>query len=330
MLLATLEQSVGENVKLPALLGVAAGPVIREAVRFNDGDYGALLVALPKKVSRTAVSEGQAVLTACADRLAARLHLEARERASRFLEVERAELTWLANIGELANVLAHEFNNFLNVVLLHVAVLEQVVPEDHRRELTEVRRQGAAITALVKRLQQYRRDRPDGPRPLDFNRIVHEAAEEVGREQAKQTWRVVVQEAGAELAGPGQGIVPLRLDLAPDLPPVEAVPTDLRRLVAFLLSNAAAAAAVVGGSVTVRTAAAEKAIRLTVTDQGLSVGAEELGKLFEATSIGREGTRELELAACKSLARRLHGKIQAESGPEGGVEMTLELPAVSR
>src|SRR5262245_12020667 len=43
---------------------------------------------------------------------------------ARTLEDEAEALERMASIGELAGVLAHEFIDFLNMLLLHVAVLE--------------------------------------------------------------------------------------------------------------------------------------------------------------------------------------------------------------
>ena len=47
-------------------------------------------------------------------------------RSSPLLE----ELQRLADLGEIAGPLAHEVNNFLNVLALNVAVLEQLLPEE--------------------------------------------------------------------------------------------------------------------------------------------------------------------------------------------------------
>jgi signal transduction histidine kinase len=321
-----MRESNAEGLSLPPALDVAAGVVARVPLLLEATDYGTLIVALPRRTSRSAADEARTALTACANHLALRLHLESLERAGRSLREEWKELTWLANVGELTSVVAHEINNYLNVVGLNVAVLEHKLPEENRPELREVRRQGAAINVLVKQLQQYRRDRPAELRRLDFNRIVHEAAEELGHGQTKHTWCVVIQETGAETAGQDQGIVPLRLDLMPGLPSVEAVPSDLRRLVSFLLGNAGAAAAMVGGEVTARTEVAAGNVVLTIADAGPPVSAEALARFFEAGHAGREGTNSLELAACKSIVRRLKGTIQAEARPEGGVAMTVAIP----
>jgi signal transduction histidine kinase len=61
-------------------------------------------------------------------------------------------------------------------------------------------------------------------------------------------------------------------------------------------------------------------------DNGPGVAPELLPRLFEPEVVGRPGTQGLELAACKGLVRRLHGKIQADNLPGGGVAIVVELP----
>ena len=88
------------------------------------------------------------------------------------LQKELLEQSRLANTGELSGPLTHEFNNFLNIVLLHVALLEAEIPETLRPELMELRRQGGSMTALVKQFQQHRRRLLPVQNQIDANRVV--------------------------------------------------------------------------------------------------------------------------------------------------------------
>jgi signal transduction histidine kinase len=260
-------------------------------------------VAVPESAPPETAALVQALLALCAEHLALRLELEDLERQRRALVEELAGQARLADFGELAGPVAHELNNFLNLVLLHVAVLEPEVPPGLRHELAEIRRQGASAGALVKQLQQSPR-RPPVWQPVDLNRVVRQVV------------------AAGRLAPGGAAV---QLALAPVLPPVLGSVTDVERLVTFLLTNAAAAAA--GGSVHLRTEAAADKVVLRVEDTGPAVAAETLHRLFEPGHAGREGTSSLELAACERLARRLRGRIWGESRAEGGLVVTVELPA---
>ena len=114
---------------------------------------------------------------------------------------------------------------------------------------------------------------------------------------------------------------------ARDLPPVSAVYPELCRLCEFLIRNAAAVS--IGREVVVRTGATSGSVLFQVDDAGPPVSAAALGQLFEPAAEERPGTSRLELAACKSLAKRLGARLEAEPGSAGGVAVTVELPVPS-
>jgi signal transduction histidine kinase len=232
--------------------------------------------------------------------LAARLALEEQEALRQQLAASRA----LADVGEVAAPVAHEFNNFLNALLLHVAVLELKMPPDQRQGLAEIRQQGKGMAALIQQWQNYRRRPAADGRTADLNEAVREAAQ--------------------VLDGPRSE--PLRLELAPGALPVRGTPADLNRLCAFLLLNAAAVNPP-GATITVQTGKQPDKVHLRVQDDGPSLAPELLAELFDPHPVRRAGTSGLELAACKAIVRRLQGKISAENGSAGGVTVTVELPS---
>src|SRR5262245_37317787 len=94
---------------------------------------------------------------------------------------ELAEVGWLADLGEIVGPVTHAFNNFLNTLLLQVAVLDASLPEGLKAELTTIRRQGREIANMVRQVQQYRRRRRTGPKRTDLNDAAETAAEELVR-----------------------------------------------------------------------------------------------------------------------------------------------------
>lgn len=265
---------------------------------FQDHSFGSLALALPRKAVSDEDTLGRMLLTACADELARRLDQEGQPQEG---QEELTAQTALADIAELAGPLSHEFNDFLHMLLLHLAVLEPQVTEQLRSDLAEVRRQAAGITALIKQFQQYRRRQQPTATTVDLNRIV------------------------ADVVASHPSGVAVRMELAPHLPRVQGTTTDLKRLVTFLLRNAEAAAGP-SGSVTLQTESAAEKVLLRVQDTGPSIEPDLLPKLFDAGTLGREGSLSLELAACKSLVKRCHGKIDGANGTEEGVVITVELP----
>ena len=281
---------------------------------------GALAVALPDDGPATA-----AVLAACACAAATGLATQAHAHERAALEEELAEREWLADVGEIVGPVTHEFNNFLNTLLLQVAVLDMSATEAVKAELATIRRQGKEMAAVVRQLQQYRRRWRGEPRPTDLNRVAFEAAAALARRPGCAGF----PEGGPRLRLAGDGVpepgdAVLRLELAPDLPPTAAGAPELRRLCRFLVSGAARAVA--GGELTLATAAAGEGLSLRLEATGAAPGS--LARPLENPAAAAEGPHALELAACQSLVRRLGGSLRAEASPDGGEAVAIELPAV--
>src|SRR5437879_8169204 len=202
------------------------------------------------------------------------------------------DLSDLADAGELAGPLAHEVNNFLNVLLLNPAVLL-------RDELAEVRRQGKQLGKLVERWQRSRG--AARPRAVDVGKALQ---------------RLDLS------ASP----VTVRTETAFQLPAVLGVPTDVYRLLGFLVKHAVAAAAAGEGTIRIQAKAVGEKVQLRVEDTGSSLSREELAQIFEPCFPGRPGTDSLELAACWTIVKkRLNGTITAENLPGGGIAIVVEL-----
>jgi signal transduction histidine kinase len=227
----------------------------------------------------------------------------AMRRRLRELEEENEALESLASAGELAGVMAHEFSDFLNMILLQIAVLEYRLPDSEREDLAEVRRHGHRASELVSLFQQHRKTQPRSQAPIDLAELVRGVVERLRRDMAETVGTV-------------------ELDLAEGVPPVRGAVSDVRRLVRFLVANALRVASH-KGRVVVATESAGGAARLRVEDDGPAVSESQLGHLFTPAS-KREGVDALEMAACRSLARRLRGRLSAEARPEGGVRVVME------
>jgi signal transduction histidine kinase len=296
--------------------------------------WGFLAVAIPKNVSAETLAAARIWLSACGERLAARLQGKAQEDEVQVLQRELLEQSWLANTGELSSPLTHEFNNFLNIVLLHVALLEAEIPEKLRPELLELRRQGGSMTSLVKQFQQYRRRLLPVQRLVDINRVVLDTVRGLTGPQSGPPGEFLIElppSSKIDSAGLAQAAaVRLNLILTPAPLPVLGSAADLKRLCTFLLTNAAAAARQVDGTIAIRTDAVENNAFLRVEDTGPPVPPEMLFQFFEPATLGRPGTNSLELAACEIIVRRLQGKIRCENRAEGGVVVSVGLPGAPR
>ncbi len=312
-----------QAVEAPALPSAPVGHRwITEPIPGEGQDHGTLAVA-----GLSTSLENDPLLRVCAGQLGLWLDLEAQRREGVRLRAALAEQVWLANLGALTSPLTHEFNNFLNVLLLQIAVLEHELPEKRRGDFRAIRQQGKNVAELVRQWQQYRSRQQAPPEPLDLNQVVGEAVEALcGEEPGFGEPALRLLPPGAE-APPGEGVW-VRLALDGGTPPILGSRLDLQRLVRFLVGSAAAAVTSARGLVVVTTTTAGEGVRLRVEDSGTAVAPALLAELFEPLVVAREGPNRLELAACKIIAqRRLQGTIEAANRPEGGVavEVTLRI-----
>lgn len=317
-------------VKLPQAFKLTGYLLAVAAIAFRGQRWGVLALAVPKSAAAETLTAARLLLAIHGEQLAVRLDAEAQEHDRQALQKELEGQSSLASTGELAGPLAHEFNNFLNIVLLHIALLEAEIPEKFRPELTELRRQGASMTSLVKQFQQYRRRQQPAQQPVDVNGLVLDTVRALAGSPAESNQGLAIKlPPSSKIDSTGRGrsaAVPLDVVLAPDLPSVLGSAADLRRLCTFLLTNAAAATATVGGRVTIQTESRDDHVVLRVEDAGPAVSPESLPQFFEPAGAGRPGTNSLELAACETLVRRLQGKIRCEERGQVGLVVFVELP----
>jgi signal transduction histidine kinase len=208
---------------------------------------------------------------------------------------ETADRDWLADLGEVVGPVTHEFNNFLNTLMLQVAVMEMTAPDALKVELQGLKRQGRQAAGVIRLLQQYRRRKAGTASPADLSRAAAAAA---------------------------AGDASLQLDLADGLPLVSGPATDLRRLCRFLLTGVSAISG--GGTRVLMTKRDGDGVVLRLEVTGVTGGS--LARSLDGP-VGTEGTYGLELAACQSLVRRLGGAVRVEPMANGEA-IVVELPAV--
>jgi C4-dicarboxylate-specific signal transduction histidine kinase len=216
-----------------------------------------------------------------------------------------ADETALADVGELTGSLVQEANALLNHLQLHLAVIQQVGQSGLAPDLDLIRRQIKHFGGLVARFQR-RRQRERGETPIvEVNQAMTDAA---------RLWPAPAT----------------KLELEQNLPGVRGHAADVRRLCRFLLANAVRAVGegAKGPGVLARTKRSSAGVQLTIEDAGPDVPLAQLSRIFEPGNECREGMCCLELAACRTLIRRLRGSIDAQPRPGGGLVMTATLPAV--
>lgn len=297
--------------KLPEAIVLPDHILAMEWVAGQDRRIGLCALGIHSGMPEEIRAVAQIFLIECALLLGLHLQAEARERTRQRLADDAADLAWMANLGELAGPLIHQFNNFLNVSMLNVLLLERQLDPSFRPDLESIRRQGAETATMVRHLQHNREKERPSPHAVDLNAVVGELLAN-GRTATAGHLRV------------NSGQVRVQFEPA-ELPAVFGSVPDLKRLLQFLLSQSAAAN---GGDVDVRiqTGATSGHVWIRVEDSAPAVATDLLPHLFESQIPCRRGADQLKLAACKSLVRRLRGEIRAENRDGAGLAVTVELP----
>lgn len=219
----------------------------------------------------------------------------------------------LAITGRIAAGVAHEINNPLQAILMHLALLEERLPRDPgvRQAWNRVRNGVERIRGIVSDLLDlHRGGREAEPQPTDVNRVVFEALELV---------QVPIRHQG----------IRLQVSLADDLPPVRAVEQHLYQVMLNLLLNAIGAMPG-GGTLVLRTRwrPAVREVEIGVSDSGAGIPEDLLPHIFDPFHGGEDspGTG-LGLFVTWGLVRRQGGRIEVDSAPDRGTTFRVFLPA---
>jgi C4-dicarboxylate-specific signal transduction histidine kinase len=203
----------------------------------------------------------------------------------------------LADIGAAVGPVMHELGNQINTIFLSLGSLERKVPEEWREQFQELRQLGRRVAAMTNQFAGFRSKKQPPPYPLDLNQVVQATLDELNAPE-HVSW-----------------------EPAPNLPPVLAIRSDLKRLIRFLTANARNTVTNETPRVCISTRH-QSQIQLRLKDNGPPLQGETHQSLFEPFSPVRDGANSLELAACQSLLRRWNGSLHAENHPEGGVVWT--------
>jgi signal transduction histidine kinase len=121
-------------------------------------------------------------------------------------------------------------------------------------------------------------------------------------------------------------------DVQPDVPLMRGDPNRLEQVVVGLLSNAVKFTPD-GGSVHLRASVSGGELLVAVSDTGIGILPEQLGRIFEEFHQGTraipehaQGGTGLGLALARGLVELHGGRISVESVPDAGSTFTLVLP----
>jgi two-component system cell cycle sensor histidine kinase/response regulator CckA len=246
--------------------------------------------------------------------------------ARRRMEAELLQAHKMEAVGQLAGGIAHEFNNFLGVILGFSELLseEAVENEGVGRLVTEIKAATQHAASLTRQLLAFSRKQVLEPQVLDINRSIWEGHKLLRR------------------------LVPANIDVVPVLAPtigrVRADAGQFQQILVTLVGNARDVMPQ-GGKVVIETADAEldetyasqhldlqpgSYVLLSVTDSGLGMNAETRSHLFEpfyTTQDPGKGTG-LGLSTVYGIVKQSGGHISVESIEGKGTTFRIYLPRI--
>jgi PAS domain S-box-containing protein len=238
------------------------------------------------------------------------------------LQKQMEQVQKLEAVATLSGGLAHNFNNLLSVIMgLANLMMAKIGPEHpFYTDLKEIEMQVRAGRELTENLLTFTQDNRFEMRSLAFNELIKGTVDIFARTHRD---------------------IQVALNLAPDLPPVEADPGQMQQVLMNLLINAWQAMPQ-GGKITIRTRAVTVAewedpvweltpgpyVGFAVTDSGVGMDGETLERIFEplfTTKPPGQGTG-LGLASVYHITKNHRGAIQVKSRKGQGSTFTIYLP----
>jgi nitrogen-specific signal transduction histidine kinase/ActR/RegA family two-component response regulator len=235
----------------------------------------------------------------------------------------------LRALGQMASGIAHDINNAISPIALYTESLIEREPnlsDRARNYLVTIQRAIDDVAATVARMQEFYRQRQPQMALTDapLNRLVQQVLD-----LTRARWSDMPQQRGV--------MIEVRTELAPDLPAVAGVESEIRDALTNLVINAVDAMPN-GGTLTLRTRVVESAppangssaachVSVEVADTGIGMDEETRRRCLEPffTTKGERGTG-LGLAMVYGMAQRHAGEIEIESAPGHGSTMRLILP----
>jgi PAS domain S-box-containing protein len=231
--------------------------------------------------------------------------------------MELAHVTRVATLGELTASIAHEVNQPLAAVVANADAalrwLNRETPDlaAARRSVEWVISDSYRASEVIRRVRALANKTDMEKAPLDFNQVVKEAIALVQRELTSQ--RILLR---AELA-------PVRLAVFGDR-------IQLQQVIINLLINGIEAMKPITGrprELVIRSSQDESSqVRLSVTDCGVGISAENVNRLFNAFFTTKSSGLGMGLSICRSIVEAHGGRLSA-SGNEGpGATFQFVLP----
>jgi PAS domain S-box-containing protein len=232
----------------------------------------------------------------------------------------------LRALGQMASGIAHDINNALSPVSLYAESIletERNLSDRARGYLETIQRAVDDVAQTVARMREFYRQREVQLEltPVDLNRLVQQVID-----LTRARWSDMPQQRGV--------VVRERTELAPDLPRIMGVESEIREALTNLVFNAVDAMPE-GGALTLRTRSTAtvqdgdpESVVIEVADEGVGMDEETRRRCLEPffTTKGERGTG-LGLAMVFGVVQRHSAELEIDSAPGVGTTVRLVFAA---
>ena len=231
----------------------------------------------------------------------------------------------MASVGQLAGGVAHEINNPLTGVLNNVQLIKIELAdkidfkiEDFRQLLDIIEESAQRCAKITRSLLEFSRSAKDTLAPVSLNEAVEKVVVLIGHEMKLQN-------------------ISIEKQFEPNLPLVSGNFQLLQQCIFDIITNARWAirkkSESASGVITIKTDYDErlgKTVNISISDTGIGIAQENLGKIFEpffTTKPVGEGTG-LGLSIVYNIIKEHNGIVTVKSEPGQGAVFKISLPAM--
>jgi len=318
--------AVLSDFRMPGFSGLDALQVFRESgldipFIFVSGTIGEEIAveAMKAGASDYVMKENLARLAPAMERELTQAAIRAEHRQGQQAAMQQERLRAL---GQMASGIAHDINNALSPAAMYAQSLLEREPglsERARDRLQQIDRAITDVAATLSRLRDFYRRGEAQPvaAKVQPNRLVQQVMD-----LTRARWSDMPQQRGT--------VIELHTELAPELPPVMGIESEIREALVNLVFNAVDAMPD-GGTLTLRTRVLDGAqVGIEVKDTGHGMDDDTLRQCLEPffTTKGERGTG-LGLAMVYGAVQRHRGQLHIDSAVGRGTLVSLRFPVAA-
>lgn len=225
-----------------------------------------------------------------------------KEKQAQIIQAEK-----MAAVGRLAASMAHEINNPLQAITLHLQLIaDEIQSPESEQQMNVVQQEFNRIAGIVERLLDFQRPQVGERQPIDILATLESILTLVDKQ---------LERTGIDLVR--------RLPV--DLPMVAAVENQMKQVFLNLVLNAAEAMPE-GGILTIAACHEDDEIHIDFADTGPGLHEETAAHIFEPFFTTKSDGSGLGLAISHEIVANHDGTLVVANRPGGGAVFTITLP----